>query len=61
MEDNATDPELCGVLRSNRSAAYMKRKEPEKALAEAEEACRLRPGWAKSHARKGAALFGLKR
>ena len=49
------------ALRSNRSACFAALRRFEPALAEAQQACGLRPGWAKGHSRVGAALHGLGR
>lgn len=49
------------VLWSNRSAARCALQEYAAALADAEEAIRLDPKWAKGYGRKGAALFGMRR
>ena len=49
------------VLFSNRSVAYAKQGEYQKALADAEEAVKLQPEWSKAYGRKGTALFHLNR
>jgi stress-induced-phosphoprotein 1 len=49
------------VYYSNRSAAYLSKKEPLKALDDAEACIGLNPGFAKGYSRKGAALHTLKR
>lgn len=49
------------ALHSNRSAAYCKAGRSAEALADADEASRLAPGWHKAHWRRGAALLALKR
>lgn len=49
------------VLFSNRSAAYAKARDYEKALNDAEETIRIKPDWAKGYSRKGAALHYLGR
>lgn len=49
------------ALHSNRSAAYCKAGRHAEALADADEAARLAPGWHKAHWRRGAALLALKR
>eukprot|EP00929_Paragymnodinium_shiwhaense_P000877 TRINITY_DN101082_c0_g1_i1.p1 TRINITY_DN101082_c0_g1~~TRINITY_DN101082_c0_g1_i1.p1 ORF type:complete len:423 (-),score=111.80 TRINITY_DN101082_c0_g1_i1:87-1355(-) len=46
---------------SNRSAAYLKVSEAEKALADAEECVKLSPSWPKGYNRQAAALQALKR
>jgi len=45
------------VLLSNRSAARCALGKAAEALSDAEECLRLRPGWAKAHSRRGAALL----
>ncbi|KAL4437013.1 hypothetical protein ABPG75_004152 [Micractinium tetrahymenae] len=49
------------ALHSNRSAACYKAGRHAEALADADEAARLAPGWHKAHWRRGAALLALKR
>lgn len=49
------------ALHSNRSAAYCRAGRHAQALADADEAARLAPGWHKAHWRRGAALLALKR
>lgn len=49
------------ILYSNRSAAYAKLGEFEKALEDAERVVSLKSDWAKGYSRKGAALHGLGR
>ena len=49
------------LLLSNRCAARLGMNDYVDALVDAEECVRLRPGWPKAWARKGAALFGLGR
>lgn len=49
------------VIYSNRSAAYASSGMWGEALADAEEAIRLKPDWAKGYGRKGAALQGIGR
>ena len=44
---------------SNRSACYMKLGQAKEALEDARQCVVLRPGWAKGHAREGAALSAL--
>ena len=56
----AVDPKN-HVYYSNRSVVYLELGSLEEALADAEECVSLSPTWAKSHARKGAALRALKR
>ncbi|CAK4101694.1 unnamed protein product [Aphanomyces euteiches] len=48
------------TLFSNRSAAYCELGQYQKALADAEQAERLDPNWAKVYSRKGKANYGLK-
>eukprot|EP00964_Phaeocystis_antarctica_P084764 scaffold53452_cov42-Phaeocystis_antarctica.AAC.1 len=52
---------VAAALRSNRSACFAALTRFEPALAEAQQACELRPRWAKGHSRVGAALHGLGR
>lgn len=47
------------VLYSNRAAAHMMLDQHREALSDADEAIRLKPGWAKGHSRRGAALYRL--
>ena len=46
---------------ANRSAAYLKKGEPEKALADAEECIKLKRKYSKGHVRKAGALHALKK
>ena len=46
-----------GVLYSNRSAAHCAQGHAKEAIADAREAVRLRPDWAKAHSRLGSALL----
>lgn len=48
------------VYFSNRSAAYLSKKDADSALADAEQCIKLNPSWAKGYSRKGAALHALK-
>ena len=57
---DATEEEL-PILYSNRSAAYLQIDQADKAEADAQQACFMRPTWAKAHARQGAALVSLGR
>lgn len=58
-----SDPfaEGTAALFSNRAACYTKLGRFAAALADADAAVAVRPGWAKAHFRRGAALFGLRR
>eukprot|EP01065_Artemidia_motanka_P024228 TRINITY_DN28874_c0_g1_i1.p1 TRINITY_DN28874_c0_g1~~TRINITY_DN28874_c0_g1_i1.p1 ORF type:complete len:680 (+),score=266.67 TRINITY_DN28874_c0_g1_i1:65-2041(+) len=49
------------VLWSNRSAAYCRLRKYERAVEDADSVLRLKPGWARGHSRKAAALEGMKR
>jgi stress-induced-phosphoprotein 1 len=49
------------VFYSNRSAAYMSKNEPEKALLDGSKCIELNPSWPKGYSRKGAALHALKK
>lgn len=49
------------VCMANRSAAYLKMGKAQEALDDAEKCIRLKPKYAKGHARKGGALHALKR
>ena len=49
------------ICLANRSAVYLKLKDPNKALDDAEKCIRVKPKYAKGHARKAAALHALKR
>eukprot|EP00920_Eleutheroschizon_duboscqi_P003910 GHVT01009069.1.p1 GENE.GHVT01009069.1~~GHVT01009069.1.p1 ORF type:complete len:616 (+),score=168.85 GHVT01009069.1:50-1849(+) len=53
--------EALAVLLSNRSGAYAALEKLSEALQDAEEAIKIRPGWAKAFGRKGLALFRLGR
>lgn len=46
---------------SNRSAAYLSKKDAENALSDAEQCIKLNTSWAKGYSRKGAALHALRR
>lgn len=52
-------PGLASALHSNRSAARLALGDGEGALKDGEAAAGARPGWAKAHARRGAALLAL--
>jgi tetratricopeptide (TPR) repeat protein len=54
-------PRSSEVFLSNRSAAYAALGRFQLALDDAAAVARLKPRWAKGHARRGAALMGLKR
>lgn len=54
------DPEN-HILWSNRSAAYCKNSQYEKALEDAEKIIQINPNWSRGYSRKGAALHGLER
>lgn len=49
------------VYFSNRSAAYLSKKDAENALSDAEQCIKLNTSWAKGYSRKGAALHALRR
>ncbi len=60
-----TDSDRAGAMRvvllCNRSASFLQTGLAAKALGDAEEARRLRPGWAKAHVRRGEALAAAKK
>ncbi len=47
------------IYHSNRSAAYAALKRWDEALRDGRRAVQLKPGWAKGHARLGAAFLGM--
>lgn len=49
------------VLYSNRSAAYLKAGNYQRALEDAEKTVQLNPTWGKGYSRKGAALHALQK
>ncbi len=51
---------LFAVLHSNRAAAHAAAGNARQSLADATEACRVEPNWAKAHSRRAKALFALK-
>jgi glyoxylase-like metal-dependent hydrolase (beta-lactamase superfamily II) len=55
------DKDTKSLLLSNRSAAHLNAKQPELALADAEQVIILRPEWSKGFFRKADALFALDR
>jgi len=60
-QDAHGNAELSATLHSNSAAAYGKQGDHVAALVEAEAVVRLRPEWAKGHARKGLSLLHLYR
>eukprot|EP00931_Biecheleriopsis_adriatica_P037621 TRINITY_DN21573_c0_g1_i1.p1 TRINITY_DN21573_c0_g1~~TRINITY_DN21573_c0_g1_i1.p1 ORF type:complete len:796 (+),score=220.51 TRINITY_DN21573_c0_g1_i1:65-2452(+) len=60
-EDAKGDAEFAATIHSNLAATYAKKEDHAKALAEANEAVKLRPDWAKAHSRKGLSLLSLGR
>jgi Ca2+-binding EF-hand superfamily protein len=61
MYSKAIELEKSHIYYSNRSAAYLKKGEPQKALDDANMCLELNPDFEKGYHRKGAALQGLKK
>lgn len=60
-DSEGQNSELLASLHSNRSAVYMALGTPDAALADAQEAKRLRPRWEKAHYREAMAYSAMSR
>jgi len=61
VDAHMSEPSRLYTLYSNRSAVFMKMRQYENALGDAEMCVKLNPVWAKGYSRKGAALVALGR